>query len=118
MALFSIRSREIKPWRVAVLFICVSSLMVCGLLVYAGLNRPRSWQLRSGMTMQEVRAIMGEPTATYPTQKGEEWAYREPENIDLGFREDRLCSAYAGKGSGDHPVNRSEMDAANTQPIR
>jgi hypothetical protein len=98
MALFSIRSREIRPDRVVVLFFVVSVLVVASLLLFGWLNRPPSCRLCSGMTSQEVCAIMGVPDDTMRTQKGERWWYRAVEVIELEFRDDRLCDAYKGKG--------------------
>jgi hypothetical protein len=111
MALFRIRSREIKLWRVAVLFICISALLISGLILYVRLNRPRSWQLRAGMTTQEVRAIMGDPEYMYG-KGNEEWYYRKNEVIWLNFRDGRLSEADTGKGSDSHPINRSRSNLA------
>lgn len=110
MALFTIRSREIKLWRVAVLFLCTSALIVFGLMLYARLHRPRSSQLRSGMTMQEVCKIMGDPASTFHDNERENWWYRGGETIELDFRDGRLFAAYAGKGYHltDDPKNDVE----------
>ena len=116
MALFRIRSREIKLWRVAVLFVCVSAMMVSSLLLYARLNHPRSWQLHSGMAMQEVRAIMGAPDSTFRSPKREEWYYRGNETVELDFCDGRLCHACSNNcGKIYHPVNDPENNARTTQ---
>ena len=104
--MFSIRSREIKPWRVAVLLVCMCVVVVSGLRIYVRLNQPRSWQLRSGMTAHEVRSIMGRPRVVFGNPQQEDWWYSDEENIRLFFYDGRLSGASPAEKKA-HPVNYS-----------
>ncbi|MFZ1934674.1 MAG: outer membrane protein assembly factor BamE [Thermoguttaceae bacterium] len=74
MALLTIRSCEIKLWRVVVLFVCTSALMIFGLWLCGRLDEPRYLQLRTGMTLQQVREIMGDPDAAVRYDDREDWS--------------------------------------------
>jgi hypothetical protein len=98
MALFAIRSCEVKPWRVAILFVCVCTLLIFGLFLSRKLGEPRYLRLHAGMTLQQVHEIMGDPDAMVRSDDGEDWSYRHRESIELHFRGGRLVDANAGKG--------------------
>ena len=111
MALFNAHNREIKLWRVAVLFVFVCIVLVSGLWIYNTWNEPRSWQLRSGMTKQEVRSIMGEPDSVLGDQQSEDWWYTGEEHLSLFFHNGRL----AGADEKGHPASElpEKEDAGN-----
>jgi tetratricopeptide (TPR) repeat protein len=54
-------SAKLKIWRVAVLFALVTAILIGGLLIYHRVTRPIYYNLDFGMTMNEVKDIMGEP---------------------------------------------------------
>ena len=98
--LIHILSREIRLWRVIVLFVSICALLISALWFYGKWNQPRSWQLRSGMTPDEVIAITGPPHTILGDEQNQDWWYRDEERLQLRFFDGRLTSA--GKG---HPVN-------------
>ena len=97
----TIRSCEIRLWRVAVIFICVGCVGVASLVALSKHSEPRSWALRHGMTPAEVRTIMKEPDVVLGEGDDFKWEYSHVERIELYFRDGHLSYA-AGKG---HPVN-------------
>ncbi len=90
MALFSVRSREIKLWRVVLLLAVACALLVGGALIYGFANEPRYIRLRSGMTPAEVLAIMGTPETMSAGKGSENWWYKGRDNIELYFSDGRL----------------------------
>ena len=101
MSLFHFRSREVRPWRVIVLFVSLCTLLLSGLWFYGKQHQPRSWQLRSGITWDEVIEVMGRPDMVLGDVQSQEWWYEERRHVRLYFRGDLLSSASL-KG---HPVN-------------
>ena len=93
-----IRSCEIRLSHVAVIFICVCvTLMVAARICF----KPQSWNLRYGMTPDEMRRTMGEPEFVLGESSDCQWIYSRDERIQLYFRDGSLCST-TGKF---HPVN-------------
>jgi hypothetical protein len=102
MTLLKMRSLQVDPIRVFTLSFFAIVLLLFGLWIYFNIPQPRSWQLHRGMTIQQVRSVMGEPDTAYGDQEHKYWCYSRKENINLRFINDRLDSADAEKG---HPLN-------------
>lgn len=113
MRLLTIRSLEVQPRRVAVLFVALFGLLFGGLMLWATIHERyerRFDQLRAGMTTQEVIAILGKPDDVLPYERSETWQYRGSERVDLDFRDGRLSDLYAAKSS--HSLRGSEANSA------
>ena len=89
-------SSEIRIWRVAVLFVLLTAVIVAGLVTYERATRPIYYQLEYGMTMEQVVRIMGEPRVKVEDNNTSQWDYvfpRDARNRDhllLYFRDRRL----------------------------
>ena len=111
MALFSIRSREIKLWRVVVLFVCISAMLISGTLAVRAIES--ATVLATPCRNDDARGPRdhGRSTVHLPSLAGrDKWHYTKDEAIDLEFRDGRLFEADIGKGSDDHPIDRSRSD--------
>ena len=98
----AIRSLQVKPWRVAVSFVATSALLILALWGHGKINEPLSWSLRAGMSTDDVRSIMGEPTSLLGDETDSLlWYYNGDETVRLSFRQGRLC----GTDQKGHPLD-------------
>ena len=88
-------SVDLRLGRVVILFFVLSAVIIGGLISYEKATRPIYYRLRPGMTMEEVRSIMGAPSAEYGDARCADWYYafeksRGRSSLRLIFSEQRL----------------------------
>jgi hypothetical protein len=95
--------KELKLWRVVVLFLALCSFLFLGTFTIGRVSQPPSWVLQPGMTPDQVRAAMGEPEGVLMDDGKVFWQFHSKEEIQLVFADDRLL--YAKVGKRRHPLN-------------
>jgi outer membrane protein assembly factor BamE (lipoprotein component of BamABCDE complex) len=91
----SFYSADLRLGRVVILFFVLIAVIIGGLVSYETATRPIYYRLRPGMAMEEVRSIMGAPSAAYGDARCADWYYafersRGRSSLCLVFREGRL----------------------------
>lgn len=87
--------------RTALCFSVAAAALLAGLVAEpaaAAVTEARALQAKRGMTVDEVKALLGEPdkVAKYARKPGQTWTYRlltgDPRELDLDFTEAGMVS--------------------------
>lgn len=108
-------STKIRIPRVTILFLLLSVLLIGGLVFCERVTRPVFYQLKPGMTMDEVRSIMGAPRAEFQDPRHTEWFYvfnksRGRSTLHLYFEQQRLTTTGEKGDFWQDPVGARIID--------